>query len=111
MFGMPQGRALVWLPNEEVPRVARVKGYFEIPELNARASPNPYYKGSNIGSTGGRSIRRVAVGMALALVIAGGLALTLAGPRGLQALLPAAARPFAPPPLLPPVLHHPPQRR
>jgi len=43
MFGMPPGWALVWLPNEEVPRKVRVLGYFDIPELNARASPNPYY--------------------------------------------------------------------
>jgi type IV secretion system protein VirD4 len=51
MFGMPQGTALVWLPNEEAPRVARVPGYFEIPELNRRADRNPYYRG-------GASMRR-----------------------------------------------------
>jgi len=42
---MPQGTALVWLPHEEVPRVARIKGYIEIPDLNRRADPNPYYRG------------------------------------------------------------------
>ena len=31
MFAMPQGRALVWLPGDEAPRVSRIKGYFEIP--------------------------------------------------------------------------------
>jgi hypothetical protein len=45
MFGMPRGRALVWKPGDEAPRMAWVKGYFEIPELAARASPNPYYTG------------------------------------------------------------------
>ena len=44
MFGMPQGRALVWLPGDEAPRVSRIKGYFELP-LNTLASPNPYYRG------------------------------------------------------------------
>ena len=44
MFGMPQGRALVWLPHDTAPRISWVKGYFEIPKLSARASPNPYYK-------------------------------------------------------------------
>ena len=45
MFGMPQGRALVWLPGDEAPRVSWIKGYFEIGKLNARASKNPYYSG------------------------------------------------------------------
>ena len=33
LFGMPQGRALVWLPRVEAPVHARIKGYFDIPEL------------------------------------------------------------------------------
>jgi type IV secretory pathway TraG/TraD family ATPase VirD4 len=44
MFGMPQGRALVWLPGDEAPRVSRIRGYFDLP-LNALASPNPYFRG------------------------------------------------------------------
>ena len=50
MFGMPPGKALVWLPNEEIPRVARIKGYFEIPQLARRADPNPYYRGGGSGA-------------------------------------------------------------
>jgi hypothetical protein len=46
IFGMPQGTALVWLANEEVPRVSRVKGYFEIAELNWRTDTNPYFRAS-----------------------------------------------------------------
>lgn len=45
MFGMPQGKALVFLPGDEAPRVSNVKGYFELP-LNRRADPNPYYRGN-----------------------------------------------------------------
>jgi type IV secretion system protein VirD4 len=81
MFGMPPGRALVWLPGDEPPRVARVKGYFEIPRLNARASPNPYYKG---GSAGLRSkFRKAAVYFAFgaaASIIAGVALPRLVGP-------------------------------
>jgi type IV secretory pathway TraG/TraD family ATPase VirD4 len=44
-FAMPHGAALAWLPGDDAPRKLRVKGYFEIPELNARADPNPYYRG------------------------------------------------------------------
>lgn len=44
MFGMPRGRALVWLPHSETPRMSWVKGYFEIPELARRASENPYHR-------------------------------------------------------------------
>ena len=47
MFGMPQGRAVVWLPGDEAPRVSHVKGYFDIPKLKTRASPNPYYSGAS----------------------------------------------------------------
>ncbi|MGD0109652.1 MAG: type IV secretory system conjugative DNA transfer family protein [Rhodopila sp.] len=45
MFSMPNGRALVWLPGDEAPRHARIRGYFEIPELNRRADANPYFRG------------------------------------------------------------------
>jgi type IV secretion system protein VirD4 len=55
MYGMPQGTALVWLPGDEAPRVSRVKGYFEIDELNRRADPNPLYRG---GQRRGRFGRR-----------------------------------------------------
>lgn len=44
MFAMPRGRALVWLPHDETPRMSWVKGYFEIPDLARRASENPYYR-------------------------------------------------------------------
>jgi type IV secretion system protein VirD4 len=44
MFGMPQGTALVWLPNEEMPRVTRVKGFYELP-LRRFADRNPYHRG------------------------------------------------------------------
>jgi len=44
MFGMPQGRALVWKPGDEKPRMSWVKGYFELAKLSARASANPYYQ-------------------------------------------------------------------
>ena len=77
MFGMPPGMALVFLPHEEIPRVARIKGYFEIPQLARSADPNPYYRG------GGSAARRkfgggagVAVGVGLlllALVMLGGM--------------------------------------
>jgi hypothetical protein len=69
MFGMPPGMALVFLPHEEIARVARIKGYFEIPQLARRADRNPYYRG------GGSAARRqfgggagVAVGVGLLLV-------------------------------------------
>jgi type IV secretory pathway TraG/TraD family ATPase VirD4 len=44
MLGMPRGRALVWKPGDEVPRISWVNGYFEIPALNQRATPNPYVR-------------------------------------------------------------------
>ena len=40
MFGMPPGKALVWLPGDEAPRIAHMKGYFET-RLRRRASANP----------------------------------------------------------------------
>ena len=44
LFSMPNGRALVFLPGDEAPRVARIKGYFELP-LNRLADANPYFRG------------------------------------------------------------------
>jgi hypothetical protein len=66
---MPPGKALVWLPNEEIPRVARIKGYFEIPQLARRADPNPYYRGGGSArrQTGGGA--GVAVGVGLLLLV------------------------------------------
>jgi type IV secretion system protein VirD4 len=42
MFAMPEGRACVWLPGDEAPRVSWIKGYFELP-LNRVADENPYF--------------------------------------------------------------------
>jgi type IV secretory pathway TraG/TraD family ATPase VirD4 len=42
LFAMPDDRALVWRPGEEAPTVVRMRAYYEIPHLAARASPNPY---------------------------------------------------------------------
>lgn len=53
MLGMPKGRALVWKPHDEAPRMSWVKGYFEIPELNAKASPNPYFNPGRQNQGGG----------------------------------------------------------
>jgi type IV secretion system protein VirD4 len=53
MFAMPRGRALVWLPHEEAPRVSWVRGYFEIPGNERRASANPYH-----GAAAARRARR-----------------------------------------------------
>ena len=82
MFGMPRGRALCWKPADEAPRIAWVKGYFEIPELNARASPNPYYTGGNRRDDvrrAGKAGRRIAALFAAAAVIAGALLVNPAG--------------------------------
>jgi type IV secretory pathway TraG/TraD family ATPase VirD4 len=75
MFGMPKGRALVWKPGDEKPRISWVKGYFEIPELNKRASSNPYYQGGqdraaspcNMGSALGFVLAVLIVGLLLLL--------------------------------------------
>lgn len=58
MFSMPQGVACAWLPGDEAPRVSKIRGYFDIPELNWKASPNPYFNGnksstSNAGAVSG----------------------------------------------------------
>jgi type IV secretion system protein VirD4 len=58
MFGMPRGRALVWLPHDGKPRISWVRGYFEIPKLAARADPNPYFKGA-AARPGGRKLSRL----------------------------------------------------
>ncbi|MGD0109063.1 MAG: type IV secretory system conjugative DNA transfer family protein [Rhodopila sp.] len=44
LFSMPNGRALVWLPGDEAPRLARIRGYFDLP-LNRFADVNPYFSG------------------------------------------------------------------
>jgi type IV secretion system protein VirD4 len=51
MMGMPKGRALVWKPGDDAPRMSWVKGYFEIAELRAKASPNPYHEGRRAPAT------------------------------------------------------------
>lgn len=76
MFGMPQGRALVWLPNEEVPRVSQVKGYFEIRKLRRRASPNPYYTGGS-ASAGGNAVKTFAAVAALAAAAIAGFIMAM----------------------------------
>ena len=77
MFGMPQGTALVWLPHEEVPRVARVKGYFEIADLNRRADPNPFYRGK--AAAGAASLAGGRIGHFAAASVLLLLALSLLG--------------------------------
>jgi hypothetical protein len=77
---MPRGRALVWKPGDEVPRVSWVKGYFEIPELNKRASENPYFRpgASAEPDKGDTSLKRGSLaGLALAGLIIGLLLLSL----------------------------------
>jgi type IV secretion system protein VirD4 len=70
MFGMPKARALVWKPGDEVPRVSWVRGYFEVPELNARASPNPYFRGGQpAGTTQPRRTTATGSGMAIVLML------------------------------------------
>jgi type IV secretion system protein VirD4 len=44
MMGMPRGRALVWKPHEDAPRMSWMKGYFDIPQLKAKAGDNPFYR-------------------------------------------------------------------
>lgn len=78
MFGMPRGRALVWLPHEDAPRMSWVKGYFEIPELAARASPNPYHGSGRNATAHARRIAGTAA-LAAAAVVAGGVWLSHAG--------------------------------
>lgn len=73
MFGMPQGRALVWLPGDEAPRHSWVRGYFDIPELAARADPNPYYRGPAARRSAGWA-RWAWRSAAAAVIVAGALA-------------------------------------
>jgi type IV secretion system protein VirD4 len=82
MFAMPRGRALIFTPHLEAPRIAWVKGYFDIPQLNARASPNPYYTGG--GARGdvrraGNMRRRLAALFAVVAVIAGAVLFNATG--------------------------------
>jgi len=88
MFGMPQGVALAWLRKDEAPRVVRVKGYFEIPELNARADRNPYHKG---GSRGSGRVGKFAAATAAALVAIAVLAVPGGLHWSLRGLVPAIA--------------------
>ena len=71
MFGMPPGKALVWLPGDEKPRVSDMRGYFEIPKLRRRASPNPYYREGD---------KRLGRNLLRGLVAAGIVAFTIARP-------------------------------
>jgi type IV secretory pathway TraG/TraD family ATPase VirD4 len=80
MFGMPQGKALVWLPHAEKPHIATVKGYFEIPRLARRASPNPYFKGGK--RRPGRKVTAAIAAAVLAVVIGGGVWLSNAAGDG-----------------------------
>ena len=78
MFSMPRGRALAFLPGEEAPLNLRVKGYFDIPELNASADPNPYYRGKAKPARwwrAGLSWKAAAAAVTVAGVITGGAAL------------------------------------
>jgi type IV secretory pathway TraG/TraD family ATPase VirD4 len=82
MFSMPVNKALVWLPGDEKPRVSHVKGYFEIPELAARASVNPYYtpkaaaaSKASPAPSAGRPRRSVTVAVIAAGAVAAGVTL------------------------------------
>jgi type IV secretory pathway TraG/TraD family ATPase VirD4 len=77
MFGMPQGKALVWLPHAEKPRIATVKGYFEIPRLARRASPNPYFKGGK--RRPGRKVTAAIAAASVAVLIGGAALLNITG--------------------------------
>jgi hypothetical protein len=74
MANMPRSRALVWRPHQksDAPCVARVKGYFEIPKLNRRASRNPYFTGGK-RRPGRKVTAAIAAGLAVAMI--GGAAL------------------------------------
>lgn len=76
MFGMPRGRAIVWKPHDEAPRISWIKGYFEIPELARKASPNPYYRGGD----GKRARRGIAALFVAAALAAGGMWLSHSSP-------------------------------
>jgi type IV secretion system protein VirD4 len=77
MFGMPQGRALVWLPHADKPGIATVRGYFEIPRLARRASPNPYFAGGK--RRPGRKVTGAIVAGLVAVVIAGAALFNVSG--------------------------------
>jgi type IV secretory pathway TraG/TraD family ATPase VirD4 len=71
MFGMPKGRALVWKPGDEKPRISWVKGYFEITKLNQRASANPYYQASQSNTAPQSRKTGSVLGFTLAALIIG----------------------------------------
>jgi len=90
MLGMPKGRAVVWKPGDDAPRHARVKGYFEIPKLNARADPNPYFTGGKAAAPGRRKMT-AALAAAVAVGIAGAVLFNGAGAPVLDAFRAAAS--------------------
>jgi type IV secretory pathway TraG/TraD family ATPase VirD4 len=45
LYSMPQGMACAWLPRDEKPHIVRVPVYVDLPKLEARADPNPLFKG------------------------------------------------------------------
>jgi hypothetical protein len=77
MFGMPRGRALVWKPGDDAPRIAHVKGYFEIPKLARRASPNPYFTGGKRRPGVLRRWAKAAIALTVASVVIGGALVNL----------------------------------
>ena len=70
MAAMPRGRALVWKPGDEAPRMSWVKGYWEIPELNARASGNTGGSPAGVAAAAGAGFGKAAKVAAAAAVIA-----------------------------------------
>jgi type IV secretion system protein VirD4 len=70
LFSMPDDRALVWRPGEEAPTVVRMKAYHEIPALNRRASPNPYFKGNKRGRGGFARVAGLAAVMSIGAALA-----------------------------------------
>jgi hypothetical protein len=67
MAAMPRGRALVWKPGDEAPRMSWVKGYWEIPELNARAGGAPAGVAS-VGRRVGQAAKMAAAALGLAVI-------------------------------------------
>jgi type IV secretion system protein VirD4 len=75
MFGMPRGRALVWKPGDDAPRIAHVKGYFELRKLARRASPNPYFTGVKARPGALRQWAKAAIAVTVASVVIGAVLL------------------------------------
>jgi hypothetical protein len=71
MAAMPRGRALVWKPGDEAPRMSWVKGYWEIPELAARAGGgNTAGASAGVAAAGGGGFGKAAKVAAVAAMIA-----------------------------------------